>query len=283
MAKCYKHLKLCIAILLCSICHCGLSQNPDSLTRKLSIDIEIRPQAEYRDNYIMSSNDTVVPDFHISQRNRINLNYTGRKISFLASLQEIHLWAKSGVVSSIANINAYELYLEPRLNENLSFRIGRQGVSLDNGRIFSDAPWAQQGRTHEGLRVMHKGKHVTNDFFALATRNYAKRFDERFSPVSAHQYKLLLVHYLKYKPHPHLTFTGLNAIDFFEAPASGENYERITLGGRLEAEKGHFYATLNGYYQFGRNAQLKQLSAFYLQPECRMTLGKSISNYLGSC
>jgi hypothetical protein len=269
-------LKLILCVLLCSICHWGLSQNPDSLPRELSIEIEIRPRAEYRDNYIMSSNDTLVPDFHISQRNRITLNYTGRKISLIASLQEIHLWAKSGVFSSIANINAYELYLQPRLSQNLSFRIGRQGVSLDNGRIFSDAPWAQQGRAHEGIRVMHRGENVSNDLFALATRHYSQNFDERFSPVSAHQYKLLFVHYLKYKPNPHITLTGLNAIDFFEAPASGENYERITLGGRLEAEKGSFYATLNAYYQLGRNAQLKQLNAFYLQPECRMTFGKSI-------
>ena len=267
---------MCAVLLLCGICHWTFSQNSDSLGfPKFWIDVEIRPRAEYRDNYIFSANDTLLPDFHISQRNRITLNYIRRKTTLLATFQEIHLWAKSGTPSSVANIGAYELYLESRLNDNLSFRIGRQGVSLDNGRIFSDAPWAQQSRAHEGIRIMYKMKSVANDFFALATRNYSASFDPRFSPVSSHQYKLLLVHHLKYKPNPFVTITGLNSVDFFESSSSGKRYTRITTGGRMEAEKGKFYGTLNAYYQFGKNAQLKQIHAYYLQPEWRINLGKS--------
>lgn len=268
---------MCAALLLCSICHWAFSQSSDSLAfPRFLIDVEIRPRAEFRDNYIFSANDTLLPDFHISQRNRITLHYIRRKTTILVAFQEIHLWAKSGIPSSVANIGAYELYLESRLNDNLSFRIGRQGVSLDNGRIFSDAPWAQQSRAHEGIRIMYKQKSLSNDFFALTTRNDSPRFDPRFSPVSSHQYKWLLVHYLKYRPSPLVAITSLNSIDFFESSSSGEKYTRITTGGRIEAEKGKFYGTLSAYAQFGKNAQLKQIHAYYLQPECRITAGKSV-------
>lgn len=268
---------MCAVLLLCGICHWTFSQSSDSSGfPKFWIDIEIRPRAEFRGNYIFSANDTLLPDFHISQRNRITLNYIRRKTTMLAAFQEIHLWARSGAPSSVANIGAYELYVESRLNDNLSFRIGRQGVSLDNGRIFSDAPWAQQGRSHEGLRMMYKNKGFSSDLFALAARDYSRHFDPRYSPVSSHQYEALLIHHFKYRPNALMTITGLNSVDFFKNSSLSERYARFTTGGRIELEKGDFYGTLNGYYQFGKNAQLKQIHAFYLQPECRITAGKSV-------
>ncbi|MCH5690528.1 hypothetical protein LWM68_43645 [Niabella sp. W65] len=59
---------------------------------------------------------------------------------FHTSLQEIHLWGKGGRPSSIGGINAFELYVQKKILNNLMVKIGRQGVLLDNGRIFSDAP-----------------------------------------------------------------------------------------------------------------------------------------------
>lgn len=273
----YSALQLYITTLFCSFLQLGLAQKADTLPNKLSLTLEIRPRWEYRDNYIMSANDTILPNNDITQRNRLTFNYQREKFLFQASLQEIHVWYKSGASPSVANINAYELFLEPRINKHLSIRIGRQGVSLDNGRIFSDAPWAQQSRSHEGIRLMYKASNISNDLFALFTRPYNNEdFDERYSPTASHTYKTLLIHYLKYKLNQHFTLTGLNAIDFFHAKSSNKKYERITVGGRIEAEQNNFYATVSAYYQFGENAQLKRIRAYYLQPEFRMTLGKSI-------
>ena len=49
-------------------------------------------------------------------------------------------------------------------------------------------------------------------------------------------------------------------------------YFRYTLGGRLEFEKELIYATLSSYYQGGKNNTGKNLSAWYIQPEIRITL-----------
>jgi len=253
-----------------------LAQHQDSLRKSLHIDLEIRPRAEYRNNYIFTPSDSIVPDFYVSQRNRININHLSKRLKLTSSLQEIHLWAKSGEPSTVGSINFYELYAEPRITDKLSIRIGRQGVSLDNGRIFSDAPWSQQGRAHEGVRLMHKTTSISNDLFLLFTRPYADYYDKAYSPVASHQYKYLFIHFLKFNYGSNLTISANNAVEFLEQTSVDRKLYRITSGGRIEWEKKNVYFTLSGFYQFGKNVTQQNVSAYYLQPEVRVRAKKSI-------
>ncbi|WP_026631393.1 hypothetical protein [Dyadobacter alkalitolerans] len=42
-----------------------------------------------------------------------------------------------GQVSRVGSINAFELYAEGFIDKHISVRVGRQALTLDNGRIFS--------------------------------------------------------------------------------------------------------------------------------------------------
>lgn len=262
------------AFLLLFVVKASYGQSNDSLKSLIRVDFEIRPRAEYRNNYRRSSSETNEEEFFVDQRNRIGLTYEKKNFKIHAALQEIHVWGRSGTFSAIGSINAYELYAEGKLTEGVTARIGRQSISLDNGRLFSAAPWAQQSRSHEGVRLFYQNK-LNTDLFIGATRPYADQFDAYYSPVASHQYKWLVVHHLYYKPLPSLALTTINSTDIFESVdnLTTPRY-RLTLGGRMEFSTGNHYITFSGYYQFGRQDSFKRINAYYLQPEIKTTWNK---------
>lgn len=279
--NCYRHryllriIQLFVALNMIVV-NSVFSQNQDTLIESLVVDFEIRPRAEYLNHYKMQPADDVAAEFYVSQRNRLGITYRRRAVKLHAALQEIHLWGKSGKPSSIGSINAYELYLETQITKNLSVKIGRQGLSLDNGRIFSDAPWSQQGRSHEGIRLFYNQEKVATDFTVAATRKYPNQYEAAYSPVASHRYQLLLVHHFKYKINEHYTVTTINFADVFENNNnSGQSYYGISNGARFEYRDSNFYWTLNAYYQYGKNSGLKKISAYYIQPEISATFNKT--------
>mgnify|MGYP000294571793 CR=1 FL=1 len=250
------------------------AQQKDSLSRHFLMDIEIRPRAEYTSNYILPPNDSIDPYFYITQRNRISMQYAREKWLIKSDLQEIHLWDENNKASKVGSINFYQLYFETKF-KSLNIRLGRQSILLDNGRLFSDAPWAQQGRAHEGLRIMKSSKYFSNDFFFLFTRNYNTEFESAYSPVASNKYKYLLANNLSYSTNKGFSFNSLNAVDFLENPNSGKLYTRATAGGRIDFKQKQWYYTLNSYLQFGRNSKGQKLFAYYFQPEVKLSLIKS--------
>lgn len=252
------------------------AQSSDTLRRALVVDFEVRPRIEYRNHFRWTSNETAGPELFATQRNRLSITYQTNRLRLHASPQEIHVWGQSGRFSKVGNLNFFELYAEPKLSRNLSVRIGRQALSLDNGRIFSAAPWAQQSRAHEGVRFLYKNK-VETDLTLAFTRPYGKHFDPAFSPVAAHSYKYLLVHHLKYKFANQLTLTTVNTMDVFRRETGDKAYyARITNGGRLEYTRRWFYATVNAYYQYGQDATSNRIRAYYIQPEISANTGKTL-------
>lgn len=254
--------------------HTAFSQSGDTL-RELTVNLEVRPRAEFRNNFTLAPADSIMPELYATQRNRLSITYSSPGFKFHASPQEIHVWGRSGKASQIGSINAFELYIEPSLTKYLTARIGRQALSLDNGRIFSAAPWSQQGRAHEGIRILYNKK-ITTDLALALTRRYGKQFDPSYSPVAAHQYKFLLVHHFKKNLNPLMVLTTINTMEFFEKQdKNNAYYRRITNGGRLEYTSKWFYGTINGYYQYGRTTASKRISAFYIQPEISASLTKA--------
>lgn len=264
-----------ILLLFINLCVFQLyAQQKNSLSQQFLMNIEIRPRVEYTSNYFLPPNDSIDPYFIITQRNRISMQYAREKWLIKSDLQEIHLWDENSKASKVGSINFYQLYFETNI-KSLNVRLGRQSVLLDNGRLFSDAPWAQQGRAHEGIRIMKYSKYFSNDFFFLFTRNYSTEFESAYSPVASNRYKYLLVNSLNYNNNHGFSFNSLNAVDFLENSSSGKLYTRATAGGRIEFKTKQWYYTLNSYWQFGRNSKGQKLFAYYFQPEVKLSLLKS--------
>ena len=248
----------------------SFAQESELQKNVLKIDFETRPRTELR------SNHTTISEFQLTHRNRMTVNYKLKNILFHSSLQEIHVWGANDVVSNVGSINTYETFINATLHDNFSVKLGRQSVSLDNGRMFSAAPWAQQSRAHEGLRLTYKTEKMSNDVFALAARNYTSPFELRYSAVASHKYKFMPIHQLSYKFNKNVSLLTINSAELMRNETLQKNYTRISSGARLEVFKDKKYATLTGYYQYGQNNQLQQLRAVYLQAELKTVVQKTI-------
>ncbi len=244
--------------------------------RELIIDLEIRPRAEVRENYRLASTDISESEFYISQRNRLGINYKSKFFNVVGSFQEIHLWNKNNKISTIGSINAYELYLEPIFSKYFSVRVGRQAITLDNGRIFSSAPWAQQGRTHEGIRFVVTKNNLNTDLLLATTRNFSTPYDPAYSPMNGINYKYLFVHFLKYKFANGFAISTINACDVFEQTNNTNVLiSRQTNGGRLDFVNTRWLFTLSGYYQSGQISSGQKVKSFYFQPEITHNLNST--------
>ncbi|MCI9845039.1 alginate export family protein [Flavobacterium pectinovorum] len=252
----------------------GQAQERDSLSQQFLMNAEIRPRAEYTSNYTLPPNTSADPYFYITQRNRISMQYERAKWLIKSDVQEIHLWDKENSRSKIGSLNFYQLFLETKF-KSVNIRLGRQSILLDNGRLFSDAPWAQQGRAHEGIRLMKQSERFSNDFFFLFTRNYNTEFEPAYSPVAANRYKYMLVNSFSYNSKKAFSFNSISAVDFLESTDSEQLYTRATTGGRVDFKTKNWNYTLNSYLQFGHNQKGQKLFAYYFQPEIKLSLEKS--------
>ena len=70
------------------------AQSPDTLRRELTLDFELRPRVEYRDNFMWTAADTLMPDLYTTQRNRLTITYKINGLRLHASPQEIHVWGE---------------------------------------------------------------------------------------------------------------------------------------------------------------------------------------------
>jgi len=265
-----------MAAFVCSVMPCGsaLAQTSGTMRSGLTVDFEIRPRMELRNGYDRSGIGDHGTATLLTQRNRITAAYWRKRLRVVASLQEIHVWADKGDSPRIGGLNAYELYAESALTENFSLRAGRQALTLDDGRLFSSAPWAQQSRSHEGLRLLYSKGTLSTDLTALLTRPYYQGFGNEYSPVGSHTYLFLAVHHLKYTFPNRLSLTLLSFTDLYEY-SSDRIAQKVTTGGRLEYGYGDIHLTISGYYQAGRARDMARLSAYHLQSEVRWTHGNT--------
>jgi hypothetical protein len=251
------------------------AQLSDSLSHKFIIEAEIRPRFEHRNNYRFSSEQDYT-NYFISQRNQVRVTYQLKGVSFHGSPQEIHIWNLLNNHSFIGSVNFHELYAETKPQNKISLRIGRQGFLIDNGRLFSDAPWAQQSRAHEGIRLFYRQNTWMSDLSVFAARDYGDYFLPEYSPVSQHHYSYLFVHHLEYELSKKFSFMMLNYADFFES--NGQSFPSryyITNGGKIRYKTDGLAINFNGYFQSGQTIASNEVRAYYLQPEISVTINKT--------
>ena len=234
-------------------------------TRVLDLGLEFRPRFEFRDGYRTLTADSLKPATFVSQRSRLNLNFTQRKYTFVFSAQDVRTFGENGSSTPSSGIGVFESYASFPLSDQWNITIGRQGIELDNGRLFSQANWNQYSRSHDGFRINYTAPKLTNELLFFYNQVGAPVFGNTYS---LNFYTYLAVQYAEYKATDRWDFKLLNTVDGY-AGLMNKNviYGRGTSGGRMTYNGDLFQATIAAYYQYGRDNSGKQLSAYYLQPE----------------
>lgn len=255
----------------------------------ISIDAEFRIRSEVRYGYRNPPTaDSRVAAF-IGQRSRLNLNFASKVADARISVQDIRTWGELGPGDRKGVFMLHEgLVVLPVRETGLSFKLGRQELEYDNGRLISGFNWRQEARSHDAAVMRLKKKNTDLHVIAAYNQPGESVFGRDF--YATNNYKLLNVLWLKQKAGEKVTFSLLNLGDGMQADTSvaalkdsKKLFYRLTHFGRLEFFAGKsLYLTSGGAIQYGKNNKDQQILAWYVQPEIRYSGIKKLTLTAGA-
>ncbi len=246
---------------------------------QLKIDAEIRPRAEYRHGFKTLFPDNTSAALFVSQRTRLNTSYTMEKLNFYVSLQDVRVWGDVPQLNSADNngLSLHQAWGEVFLLPEFSLKLGRQEVVYDDSRIFGNVGWAQQARSHD-MAIFKYQKNKLKLDVGLAF-NQSKENLTGTNLTTPNTYKAMQYAWVH---NDWNTFSGsFLFLNNGMQTSNGLKYSQ-TLGTHLKTQKEKLSATANLYYQFGKDALNRDLSAYLLGIEANYKLSKSTTIGFGT-
>jgi len=252
-----------------------------------TIDAEFRPRSEYRSGFNQPLPDPLKSALVTMQRTRLNFNYKGGIVSARLVLQDSRVFGetdtKQPATATTGSIGIYEAWTELLLYSGTSFKIGRQGVQFEDGRLFSLSPWGNTGNSHDLAQFRYFAPGLDIQLGYAYNNQKAYNADSSFYNVSKMYKELAFVH---------LTKTLANRLDlsllgvdegFMKSKANLDLYHRYTTGGTLQLknDKLPLGFLLTGYYQFGKSAPTVDLDAYLLALKATYTFTDKIGALAG--
>lgn len=231
---------------------------------QLKIDAEIRPRAEYRHGFKTLIADNEDAALFVSQRTRLNTTYSIDRLNFFLSIQDVRVWGDVPQLN-IADANGlglHQAWAEIFLDTNYSLKLGRQEVIYDDSRIFGNVGWAQQARSHDMAMLKYRKGSFKTDIglaFNQSKENITGTFLETPRTYKAMQYAWIHKDWKDFSG----SFLFLN--NGMQTPV-GLKYSQ-TVGTHLKVKVNQFNFISNLYYQFGKDAGNRDLSAYLLSLE----------------
>lgn len=239
-----------------------------TITAQLKIDAELRPRFEYRHGFQSLFPDNADAAAFVSQRTRLNTTYQIEKLNFYLSFQDIRVWGDVPQLNLADRngVTVHEAWGEILFNPNISLKLGRQEIIYDDHRIMGNVDWAQQARSHDAALFRY-----TQETFRFDL-GFAFNQDEETltgtTLTTPNTYKSLQYAWL-HKDWDDLSGSFLflnNGLQFIDQANANNNETRYsqTLGTHLEYSKNKFGAVSNLFYQFGKDVNNNDLSAYLL-------------------
>ena len=231
---------------------------------QLGLSGELRVRPEYRRGYKSLATSDQDPAFFISQRTRLKLHYGAEKFVFHVAMQDVRTWGSTSQLNiSDDFLSLHEAWAALRVSDGISLKVGRQELAYDNHRILGNVNWAQQGRSHDLILVTvernnfkwHTGVAYNQDKEQLSTNYYS----------DGANYKTMQFIWL----HAELDHAGGSILllnNGLQNPDTSMSFSQ-TVGTYLNFELGTLDLNLAGYYQGGKDAMNKDLSAAYVSFE----------------
>jgi hypothetical protein len=247
---------------------------------QFEIDAELRPRYEYRHGYkTLFPNKTDAASF-VSQRTRVGTKYSTEKLRLYVSIQNVRAWGDVPQlnISDKNGIGLHEAWGEIIWSPNVSLKLGRQEVIYDDHRIFGNVGWAQQARSHDLALI----KYAKNQF----KMNIGVAFNQSGENLVGTELKTpktykKMQHVWLHKKWDKLAGSLLFLNNGMQTSSGTTKYSQ-TLGTHLVNNGNKWQTLLNAYYQFGKDAGNRDLSAYLLGLEINHKTSKSIALGLGA-
>jgi len=233
---------------------------------QVTVNAELRPRFEMRDGYKQLSDTAGLPAFFVSQRSRIGLGFTKEKYSIFFSIQDVRVWgdeqnySSTGVTGDDASIDLKEAWLEYYFSDRASIKFGRQELKYADQRLLAARNWNQNGMSYDALVFKYKGN-FTFDAGISYNNNKELLFQE---PYPLDKMKTLNYVYLEKKLKENFSGNLIFIASGFQNPEKTERiYFKNTPGIFLAYSPADFIFGGSAYYQFGKNREGDEVSAYF--------------------
>ncbi|MEY2949848.1 MAG: alginate export family protein [Saprospiraceae bacterium] len=221
---------ICIAFLLW-----GQSNDPDAY---LTLGIEYRPRTELRYGYRKLPTVNAQPAFFTSHRARLNLGYESEKINFFLSVQDIRLWGEEATRDRLGELQLFEFYVMPQLNDHWSMKIGRQRLSFDDERFFAQNDWRQASGKHDGINIIYRSPSIQFDWFTAFNQSTMGNFGTNYQP-GFEGYKFLMAHLMTWDINSKSTLTSTIFADGYQGTTPVQKtFVKSTIGLKFKQAMG---------------------------------------------
>jgi hypothetical protein len=239
-----------------------------------ALRMEYRPRTELRYGYQQLPADTSVPAFFTGQRTRLSVDYTfSDQLRAAFSMQDLRIWGSANPKGTGGTLQVFEAWAEPQIAPRWWLKVGRQRLVYDNQRLFAENNWRIGGASHDAAVLKYESPRLSVHLVGAFNQTSDRLFGTDFSPSDFTNYKSLVVNYIQYRYSEKLVFTAINAADGWQDQVNPEKInQRLTTGGRVEFNHRRLRGNVGAWFQFGRNAKGKKLSAWYLNPEVGVAL-----------
>ncbi len=251
---------------------------------QLKIDADIRPRFEYRHGFGNLFPDDAEPAAFVVQRSRLNFNYKLDKLTMMLSVQDVSVWGDTRQIDPTDSNNSFSLFqawVDYKINENWSTKLGRQVISYDDQRIFGGLDWAMQGRFHDAALLKYKKESFKADMgFAFNQQSQALE-GNGFFLQGAFTYKAMQYAYLKKKwEKTTASFlvlnTGFQNFNGIDNDIPDGVFYRQTIGSHFTFPVDNISFMGSAYYQTGKSDKTTDLSAYNFALEANYKPGNTM-------
>jgi hypothetical protein len=253
------------------------------LYAQIKISAQLRPRAEYRHGYKTLPVKDINPAFFISQRTRLNFDFTAKKFVLGISVQDVRTWGDVPQLNATDNRSSlHQAWGQYFFTESFSLKAGRQEIVYDDARIFGNVDWAQQGRSHDAAILRWKNDKIWVDAGFAWNQNKQNLYGTDYT--IANNYKTIQYLWL----HKNINSFGFSVLflnngmeHYRAADTTYKTYFSQTAGTRLSYKVGKF--AMNGafYYQGGTDKDNMALSAYYFAADVKFSFSETFAMLLG--
>ncbi len=229
----------------------------------LTVDLTIRPRAEFRNGSFTLKEPEDNPAFFVSQRTRIRIQFGISKLKVGVAAQNVRIWGQSGQIAPEEgnNTSLNEVWAEYEFIKGLSLKLGRQPLVYDDERILGALNWNQLGRWHDlalfkyesrrhklhvGLAYNQDRENKLNNYYSSPGDNYKTMQKLWYENTINDNFKVSLV----------FLNTG------FQVQSDSSMTNMQTFGGNFYKTGGPLTFTGTFYYQTGTNITRQSVKAF---------------------
>ncbi len=140
-----------LIILLFSIYH--LDAQMDSL--KIKIDLRTRGELDNGVKTLIPENKS--PEFMVSSRARLGIEYNYEKLQVYLSAQDVRVWGETATATGKnQHFTLHEAWAKYQFSPRIEAKLGRQILSYDDDRLIGVFDWTMHGRSFDAVKGILK-------------------------------------------------------------------------------------------------------------------------------